>query len=215
MKTLFIAPYFPSLPSWISDFRKTVEPLKEHGFEWLIPTDLEEFNLRASKSLGIPVNITEENCRNRKLSDFTPALGVIYAEELRGYDYWGHTDLDTVMGRLDKFIHYDFDIFSDDLDQINGAFCLYKNEEKTNTLFTRIPNWKEVLSTNNRLWAIDEHEMSDVVKNDPSINTSYNFLQGNDKMGGRVTQTEDGSLFLGDKEIMWYHFNQTNVWPLF
>jgi hypothetical protein len=38
--------------------------------------------------------------RPYKLCDFRPAFGEIFADELTGYDFWGHSDLDLDFGRI-------------------------------------------------------------------------------------------------------------------
>ena len=38
--------------------------------------------------------------RPYKLCDFRPAFGEVFADELRGYDWWGHSDLDVLFGRV-------------------------------------------------------------------------------------------------------------------
>ena len=38
--------------------------------------------------------------RPYKLCDFRPAFGEIFAEELAGHDFWGHSDHDVIFGRL-------------------------------------------------------------------------------------------------------------------
>src|SRR4028118_2154248 len=35
-----------------------------------------------------------------KLCDFRPAFGEIFRDELAGYDFWGHCDLDVLFGRI-------------------------------------------------------------------------------------------------------------------
>jgi hypothetical protein len=60
-----------------------------------------------------------------KLCDFRPAFGEIFAEELAGYDFWGHTDLDVVFGRIRE--HLPPDAFEADKILFQGNFALYRN----------------------------------------------------------------------------------------
>ena len=39
-----------------------------------------------------------------KLCDFKPAYGYIFNKYLKGYDFWGHCDLDVIFGNLRKFL---------------------------------------------------------------------------------------------------------------
>ena len=45
-------------------------------------------------------DFTIELSRPYKLSDYKPIYGYLFEEDLAGYDYWGHIDLDTILGDL-------------------------------------------------------------------------------------------------------------------
>ena len=62
-----------------------------------------------------------------KLCDFRPAFGAIFAEELAGYDFWGHCDLDLIFGRIRD--HLPAVAFEADKVLFNGNFSLYRNTE--------------------------------------------------------------------------------------
>ena len=64
-----------------------------------------------------------------KLCDFRPAFGAIFAEELAGYDFWGHCDLDLIFGRIRD--HLPAVAFEADKVLFNGNFSLYRNTEAT------------------------------------------------------------------------------------
>jgi hypothetical protein len=66
--------------------------------------------------------------RPYKLCDFRPAFGEIFAEELRGYDFWGHTDLDVIFGRIRD--HLPPAAFEADKILFQGNFALYRNTEE-------------------------------------------------------------------------------------
>ena len=71
-----------------------------------------------------------------KLCDFKPAFGYIFADYIRGYDFWGHLDLsDTILGNLREFIT---DPILDLYDKIHiyGHLTLYRNETENNLRFT-------------------------------------------------------------------------------
>jgi hypothetical protein len=42
--------------------------------------------------------------RPYKLCGLRPAFGEIFRDELAGYDFWGHSDLDVVFGRIRKHL---------------------------------------------------------------------------------------------------------------
>ena len=60
-----------------------------------------------------------------KLCDFRPAFGEIFAAELAGYDFWGHSDLDVVFGRIRE--HLPPEAFQADKILFQGNFALYRN----------------------------------------------------------------------------------------
>lgn len=60
-----------------------------------------------------------------KLCDFRPAFGEVFADELTGFDFWGHCDLDVVFGRIRD--HLPPEAFTFDKVLIQGNFALYRN----------------------------------------------------------------------------------------
>ena len=67
--------------------------------------------------------------RPYKLCDFRPAFGEIFADELAGYDFWGHSDLDVIFGRIRD--HLPTEAFGADKILFNGNFSLYRNSPQT------------------------------------------------------------------------------------
>ena len=63
--------------------------------------------------------------RPYKLCDFRPAFGEIFSEELAGYDFWGHCDLDVVFGRIRRYLPPR--AFDADKILFQGNFALYRN----------------------------------------------------------------------------------------
>lgn len=63
--------------------------------------------------------------RPYKLCDFRPAFGEVFPDELAGYDFWGHCDLDVVFGRIRD--HLPPAAFEADKVLIQGNFALYRN----------------------------------------------------------------------------------------
>lgn len=60
-----------------------------------------------------------------KLCDYRPAFGEIFREELAGYDFWGHSDLDVIFGRIRD--HLPPEAFEADKVLFQGNFALYRN----------------------------------------------------------------------------------------
>jgi hypothetical protein len=63
--------------------------------------------------------------RPYKLCDFRPAYGEIFQQEIAGYDFWGHCDLDVIFGRIME--HLPQEAFHHDKILFQGNFALYRN----------------------------------------------------------------------------------------
>src|ERR1700733_7181049 len=127
---LLIVPFFGSLPEWYDKYT----PPK--GYDLLLDQDLEGFKQRVRSVLGFDPDIKSGT---GKPWDFRPTLGLLYAHEAKGYDFWGHTDLDCVYGDVDKWVTDDFlsnlDVHSNHNTYVCGCWALYRNTEKVNNLF--------------------------------------------------------------------------------
>lgn len=91
---------------------------------------IESMREKASSALGFAVKLD----RPHKCCDFKPLYGLLFREELKDYDYWGHADIDLIFGNLqyffDKYRLYEYDKFG-----ALGHLALYKNTDKVNNAF--------------------------------------------------------------------------------
>lgn len=69
-----------------------------------------------------------------KLCDYKPAYGVIFADDLAGYDVWGYCDIDMVFGNLRNFITDELIDTHDKLFE-HGHLTLFRNESENNRRF--------------------------------------------------------------------------------
>ena len=76
---------------------------------------------RIQRHFDFPISLSEPY----KLCDFRPAFGEMFREELVGYDFWGHCDLDVVFGQIRD--HLPPDAWKADKILIQGNFALYRN----------------------------------------------------------------------------------------
>jgi hypothetical protein len=76
---------------------------------------------RIQRHFDFPISLREPY----KLCDFRPAFGEVFREELVGYDFWGHCDLDVVFGQIRD--HLPPDAWKADKILIQGNFALYRN----------------------------------------------------------------------------------------
>ena len=130
-----VVPYFGERPPYLALVVRSMAANPD--VDWLLITDapvpdappnvtvqLCEFADLAARIQG---HFDFEICLERpyKLCDFRPAFGEVFAEELTGYDFWGHCDLDVVFGRIRE--HLPAEAFEADKVLIQGNFALYRN----------------------------------------------------------------------------------------
>ena len=219
MKKMLISPFMGTLPAWIDKYRANCAHLKASGWDVLIPNDLTDFEKRIRDTLGLNPTIPENTC---KVSDFRPALGLLYADILKDYEFWGYTDLDCVYGDLSNFLSDEelagCDMFVNDYDTnvLCGPFTLYRNNEKMNNLFRDFPGWQALMENPNH-HAFDEQGMGVAVRNHPELRVIRKFSQGHSAMYGHDDigiGYKDGKLYDHGEEIMLFHFNRHKVWPI-
>jgi hypothetical protein len=135
----------------------------------IIYKSIEEIKVAAAQKLGFKIAI--EN--GYKLNDFKPAYGFLFPELVKGYDFWGHSDLDVIYGNMREFFDNEmlstYDFISTRHDFTCGCFCLYRNNKKINTYFMRSKDYKKVFS-NPKHFCFDECSFAwDEIKSGKSI----------------------------------------------
>lgn len=93
-----------------------------------------------------------------KCCDFKPVYGVIFADYVSDYEYWGHFDIDLIMGDLYSFlIKYNYETY--DRFMHLGHFSFYRNCERVNEYYklpgSLVGDYKTVFSTA-KSFAFDE-----------------------------------------------------------
>lgn len=118
------------LPNWTDKWLANTQRITDagHGWHFLLDHDIESITRRI-ETLGVTCPPLE----GRKLCDFRPALGEMYATEIAdlGAEFWGHTDLDCVYGPIWEYVTdeliADCDVFSNDRkESMCGPFSLYR-----------------------------------------------------------------------------------------
>lgn len=121
----------------------------------IILKTIQEIELIASKKLRFSAIINH----SYKLNDYKPAYGFIFPEIIKGYDFWGHSDLDVIYGDIRSFLKNKllkkYDFISLRHDYTTGCFCLYRNNKKMNTFFMRSKDYQLVLSSK-EIYCFDE-----------------------------------------------------------
>ncbi|TDQ08448.1 DUF6625 family protein [Pedobacter metabolipauper] len=151
--------YFGKWPEWYNFFLESCS--KNIDVNFLIFTDQEvetnpftniryidfsmkDFNMLASAKLDLAIEFTEPY----KICDFRPAFGIIFEDYLKGCTFWGHTDIDLILGDITHFITdqllEEYDILSARKEYLVGHFTLYKNTKRMNTLYRLTDNYEHI-----------------------------------------------------------------------
>ena len=206
LKKIFIVPYFGELPEWYDKYK----PPK--GYDLLLDQNIEGFKKRVKEKLGIDYPGTPGM---GKVWDYRSALGYLYADEIKGYDFWGHTDFDCVYGDVDKWITDEFldklDVHSNHNTYVMGAWALYRNCPEVNMLFLRGDWFNHMTSRDITGWV--ENDFSRLLERS-GLRYLYTFWQGNPYTSEPKLSKIDGKLYQDGEEIMMFHFRRNKVWPL-
>lgn len=212
MRKILICPWFGALPAWWPQYEKHIEGLKAQGYDFLLTTDLEDFKRRCKEVLKVDCPIVPGT---GKIHDFRAMLGELYAEEIKGYDFWGHTDFDCVYGNVSKYVTDEFlselDVHSNHDTYVCGPWTLYRNKPEVNSLFRNYPQWRsKVEGAESNGWV--EKEFSRLLE-DSGLRYTYTYWQGRYDCDPNL-ELKDGKLTQNGREIMMYHFRRSKTWPL-
>jgi hypothetical protein len=166
-----VVTYFGRAPFWLPAFLLSCR--KNPDVRWFLYTDfpatpdvppnvtlkpltLRAFYEKAAAALGSRI---DRKPTLRKGCDFKPTYGVIFADDLRPFDFWAHSDLDIIWGDVRRFMTesllQDHDIVSSAVSKVAGHCTLFRNTEQTNRAFELIPGVTEELS-NRKYRHLDE-----------------------------------------------------------
>jgi hypothetical protein len=210
LRKLLICPWFGPLPEWWDAYDRQRDDLAARGYDLLVVGDLRDFRRRVRTLLDVDCPIESAGS---KIHDFRPAFGVLFAAELVGYDFWGHTDFDCVYGRVDHFMPDDrlaeLDVYSDHTHYLCGPWALYRRNRATADLFMANEDWQERLE-------------------DPATSgwVETGFTETANQAGLRILYEQnhgyrqphelemlDGRLREDGSEISFFHFRHAKRWP--
>lgn len=140
-----VIPYFGKFPEYFPLFLKTCA--YNPSFTWLIYTD-------DKRPFDYPDNVKVKYCtfddvqkkieskfpfkieltKPYKLCDYKIAYGDIFADDLRGYEFWGFCDVDLLFGNLGQFITEDV-LRHNDRILARGHLTLLRNTDEINKIY--------------------------------------------------------------------------------
>lgn len=185
-KSILITAYFGNLPYYHSLWERSA--LMNTSINWLVFTD--QKNLENKRNIQYEYIEFEDlnnlirkkfdkDCSIKnpyKVCDLRPIFPIIFEDYIKGYEYWGHCDLDIVWGDIKKFLSFDSsrvwssDIISADRRRICGPFTLFKKCKKTKLIFESIPDYKKRLNLE-QACILDELEFNPVREKNRSQDT--------------------------------------------
>lgn len=212
IRKLLICPWFGPAPPWIDHWANNITRLEEHGYSVLTMEDRDHFNERCRDLFGIDEAIGDDG---RKLCDYRCAFGLIFEPELKGFDFWGTTDLDVVYGRVERYVTDEFleplDLHSNHPTYVSGPWSLYRNNDAVNQLFTLHPDWRGYLE-NPATTGWVETEYSRLVESG-LINYAYTNWQAQNLNNFDRCRWDGDRLMEGNEERMVLHFRRTKEYP--
>lgn len=217
VKKLFIICWFGEFPYWMHEWVANMEYLKPMGYDYLIVSSLRLFEQRVRDKLGIEPCIVSGS---GKPWDYRGSLGILFAEELKGYDYWGTTDFDCVYGDVQKYMSDEelvkWDIWSNHRNYICGPWTLYRNIPVVNELFMECYDWKARLEEPHATGWIEKgySDMVDRLHHEGLIKRLYTHYQTRDPNLWEDMTFKDGKLYDDGIECFMLHFNRYKVFPL-
>jgi hypothetical protein len=210
IRKLLICPYFGDLPPWMPAYLANVRQALP-SFEMLIDTDEAAFRQRVRDKLRIdcpPMSGTG------KIHDYRAAFATLYADEIHGFDFWGHTDFDVIYGRVQHFMPderlAEIDIHSDHWSYLCGPWTLYRNTPTLARVFMETPAWREELR-DPRPSGWVETGYTELV-NETGLRVLYEFNHGYQHPDTLETG-EDGGLLERDREVSFFHFRHSKRYP--
>lgn len=170
-KCCFIVPYFGKFPVYFQLFLNSCA--YNENFNWLFITDIKDTydypsNVRVINMTFEELKVFFQNKfdfkialdKPYKLCDYKPSYGYVFEEYLSEYLFWGHCDIDTLMGNLSHFVT---DKLLNNFDKLFclGHMVLYRNTYENNRVFMSKYKgkylYKEVFSTDRICWFDEEY----------------------------------------------------------
>jgi hypothetical protein len=173
----------------------------------------EYLELKLSSKLNSDIKIIN----NKKTCDLKASFGDLFEEYIKGYDYFGCYDIDTLFGEVysnitDYIGEYDFITIGDEIfhNRLAGPFLIIKNTEELRTLY-RKGDYVGCMSKND-VECYEEHTLSELAMKYYKVKI-INSINCETINGGKNTydvRWSGGKLDVNGEEKILYHFYKKN-----
>jgi hypothetical protein len=86
----------------------------------------------------------------RQVCNIKPLYGTMFKDDIKDYPFWGYIDIDLFYGNIEEFVTKEdlenYDIISAAHTIASGHFCIYRNIERINILYSQIAYLEEYLN---------------------------------------------------------------------
>ncbi len=176
-KIAFLIPYFGKWPEWMPLYLDSIERNPSVDFHFITdcdtsvskaaniffhPTTFEDYVNDAQQKLGVSINIPNPY----KICDLRPFFGIIHADLIDGYDFFGWTDVDLLFGDIRHFytdeILSKHDVLSSHKIRLAGHCALLRTTKEFREMGFKVYDWQNALM-NPLFVGIDEHGMTNAL----------------------------------------------------
>lgn len=181
-----------------------------------LPMTLEQFRELAGQKLGRRFDFRKAY----KVCDFRPAFGRIFEDQIRGYEFWGHCDLDIIWGQIGDYVTPEVldthDVISSRPHAVSGHMTLFRTDSVLTQIFPKDEDYLKKLQFPRGL-GLDEVLMTHAARPLVEAGQLRAFWprelsnSANNESGalGRLVNEfrwKDGRVYRGPDPIMYLHF---------
>ena len=199
-----VIPWFADIP---------VSKMGKKQLTWL--------NARVKDGLGLEAYKNVDS-----LCDLRPCFGELFADRLRGFEWWGWCDVDVMAGDLDKMLPdllTDCDVLNFKPNYLSGCFVLFRNMLETRNLWrTGKDHYSVFASQSYYVWdesgspRFNDIRFWDLVQRSHLRVRAEHELMSYDALNELLPiEMRDNRLLcpISGREYLFHHF-MTNVWPV-
>lgn len=156
---IMLMPYFGSWPEWINLFMASCGA--NETIRWRFITDcgrpencpsnvefhditFEAFKRMVSERLGFLFDHADPY----RICEMRPALGFLYEDQIREFEFFGYGDIDVILGDIDRFyapIRSQYDMISTHPTFVAGHFAVFRNTCRMRRAFFEVAGYPELL----------------------------------------------------------------------